>query len=294
MTENVSEIGPGIVQRKRLRQAIALKNQGQLDNAEKILSALVVAAPSFPEAWLELGNVRLSRSEARLAFDAFARAAGFLETAATAYLALGRLATPGPGDHIRDRNFRRALLVDPCLVPALTDLTDLRGGVVTGWYAAAAVSVERAGDPFQELIKRGKPRPAIRLARIAAMSRPGLPATQRDLAALVFQLEDLESQGKYLERATVLLPTQMDVQIEAVAALFQSEDVDGAERVIHRALKIDPDSALALFWLGRIQRYLGRFVAARATFAAALKNDESFAARIQVVVQGINPEDFTD
>ena len=294
MIDIAPDIVPGIVQRKRLRQAIALKNQGQLDNAEKILSALVAAMPTFPAAWLELGNVRLSRSEARLAFDAFARAAGFHETAAAAYLALGRLATPGPGDHIRDRNFCRALLVDPGLVPALTDLTDLRGGVATQWYAVAAVSVERAGDPFQELIKRGKPRPAIRLARIAAVSRPSLPATQRDLAALVFQLEDLESQGRYLERAAVLLPAQMDVQIEAIGALFQSEDVHAAERVVHRALEIDRDSALALFWLGRIQRYLGRFDAARETFAVAMRNDESFAARIQVVLQGVNPEDFTD
>lgn len=284
----------GISRRKRLRQAIALKIQGRFDDAEKTLSALVAADPGFAEAWLALGDVRLSRSKARPAFEAFSRAAGFIETAAEASAALGRLGTPGPGDHIRRRNFRRALLVDPTHVPALTDLAALGNGAVTRWFAVTAVSVESDHDPFLELIKRGNLAPAIRLARIVAVIGPGRASTRRDLAAIVFRLEDLESRARHLERAAVLLPTRFDSHIEAVDALFQAEDLDGAERYARRSLEIDPTSALALFWLGRTQRRLGRFDAARATLAEALRRDETFALRIQVVEQGIGADDFAD
>lgn len=283
----------GIVQRKRLRQAIDLKNQGRLEGAEKMLSALVAAEPDFATAWLELGYVRLGRGEARPAYAAFARAAESADLAAEAYTALGRLATPGPGDHLRRGNFRKALLVTPSHVPALADLAALADGSVTRWFAVTAASVETGPDPFQDLIRRGNIAPATRLARIVGVVRPGLASVHRNLAVLAFRLEDQESNAAYLKWAATLLPSHLDVLVEATSALFQAEDLDGAERYARRALEIDPSSPLVLFWLGRILRRLGRLDEARARLADALRHDDGFALRIRVVEQGISLEDFT-
>jgi tetratricopeptide (TPR) repeat protein len=284
----------GVLQRKRLRQAVDLTNQGRLDDAEKILDAVVLATPDFAEAWLQLATVRLARSEARLAYEAFTRAAGFASTAAEARTALGRLARPGAGDHLRDRNFRQALLIDPTYLPALTDLAALRGGVVTRWFALSAGSGQGDQDPFRELINRRNIGPAIRLAQIAAVMRPASASARRNLARLVFQLEDLEGRAKYLKQATLFPSPPLGDQIEAVDALFQAQDLVGAERYARRALETDPTSALALFWLGRTVRCLGRFDEARAALAEAERHDENFALRIRVVEQGINPADFHD
>jgi tetratricopeptide (TPR) repeat protein len=283
-----------IIQRKRLRQAIALKNQGRLEEAERVLAALVETNPELGGAWLELGNVRLGRSEARLAFEAFNRAAGFIDSAAEAHTALGRLATPGAGDHIRCRNFCQAVVLNPTCLPALTDLTELRGGATLNWFVIATVSNVEAKGPFQELIKRGKIEPSIQLARMAAVVRPDLTSTTLDLAALVFRLEDLEGKAKYLKRATVLRFAGLGTYIETVDALFQAEEFESARKYAQRALKIDPDNAQTLFWLGRTQRRLDRFDESRATFAETLRQDESFAQRIQVIEQGVNPADFQD
>jgi tetratricopeptide (TPR) repeat protein len=285
---------PGIVQRKRLRQAIALKDQGRLDDAEQILMALVAANPNGADAWLELGNVRLGRGEARLAFEAFDRAAGFLETAAEAHTALGRLATPGPGDHIRHRNFRQALLVGPSYVPALADLTGFWSAVARQWFVIAAAAGVGEQDPFNELVKRGKFNPAIQLARMALIVRPDRASMISALANLVFRLEDLEAKAKYLQQSSVLLPSRLDILVETAAALFQTEDLDGAERYVRRALDVDSNSAVALFWLGRIQRHGGAYEVASETFAEALRHDDGFALRIRVVEQGINPTDLAN
>jgi tetratricopeptide (TPR) repeat protein len=284
----------GMLQRKRRRRAIDLKDQGRLEEAETILAALVASDPGFAEAWLELGNVRFDRAEGRLAFEAFTNAAGFIETAAEASTALGRLATPGPGDPIRRRNFRKALLAEPAHLPAMTDLAALGDGAARRWFPITAVSVERGESPFRELINRGKIGIAMPLARIAAVLRPGLPATQHDLGALAFRMENLEGKARHFKRAAVLLPNHLDAQIETVDALFQAEDFAGAEVYGRRALAIDRASPLALFWLGRILRYLGRFDEARSALDEARRRDERFALRIRVVEQGINPADFNN
>ena len=284
----------GIVQGKRLRQAIALKDQGRLEDAEQMLVALVTADPNIFDAWLELGNVRLGRGEARLAFEAYDRASGFIETAAEAHTALGRLAMPGLGDHIRHRNFRQALLINPAYVPALADLTGFWRAVARRWFVIAAVTGTEGENPFNELIKRGRFNPAIQLARMALIIRPDLASMTADHANLVFRLENLDAKAKYLRQTAVLLPSRLDILIETTGALFQIEELDSAERYARRALDVDPNSALALFWLGRIQRHGGAFEAARETFAEAMRHDAGFDLRIQVVEQGINPTDFAN
>lgn len=283
-----------IVRRKRLRQAIDLKNQGRLEEAENVLGALIAQDPGFAEAWIALGDVRLGRAEPRLAFEAFTIAAGYIQTAAEAHAALGRLATPGPGDPIRRRNFRQALLAEPSYPPAMTDLAALGDRAARRWFPVAVVSARRGEDPFRDLIRRGKFGIAIRLARIAAVVRPDLPATQQDLGVLVFRMEDIEGKAKHFKRVAALLPDHLDIQIAAVDALFQAEEFAGAEIHGRRALELDRASPLALFWLGRTLRYLGNFGEARAALTEARRRDESFALRIRVVEQGIHPVDFGD
>lgn len=282
----------GIIQRKRLRQAIALKHEGRLEEAERILAAIVETSPEFGRAWLELGTVRLGRSKARLAFEAFNRAASFHDTAAEAHTALGRLATPGPGDRLRCRNFRQALALNPTFLPPLADLAELHGGAIVAWFVIAAAASLEVHNPFLELIKRGKIEPSVQLARMAAVTRPDQASTIRYLAALVFRLEDLEGNAKHLKRATVIHVADPATYIETVDALFQAEELETAEIYARRALKFDPEDAQALFWLGRILRSLGRFEESRTTFVEALRWDRTFEQRIQIVEQGVNLEDF--
>lgn len=282
----------GTLRRKRLRQASEMVALGRLEEAEERLVALVTPAPDFAVAWLELGRVRLARGKSLEAFEAFGKAAHFVQTAAEARMRLGRLARPGPGDHLRARNFKIALLVDPTHAAALTDLADLTGGKVLGWYAAAITSSDIDTDPLRELINRGWNERALRLAKIAAVTRPTPMKTQRWLASIVFRREDFEGNARFLKQAAVCSPGDFNAQIDAVDALFRIDAYDLAETYAERALMIDGAAAPALFWLGRIQRRLGRFSDARARFAETLRADENFGLRVNVVEQGVHPGDF--
>lgn len=282
----------GVLHRKRLRQALDLKSLGRLEDAETQLKTLTETAPDFSVAWLELARVRLDRGLAREAFETFNRAATFMETAADARLHLGRLARPGAGDHLRDRNFRMALAIDPALVPALADLSDLRAGRMISRFVVAAVSSSAATDPYRELINRGWTSRAVRLARAAAMTRPESVAVQRDLAELAFRVEDLDAKARHLKRAAVGLPKDAEAQIQAAEALFDAESFAEAEVHARRALAIGSAEAAALFWLGRIQRRLRCFDEAEETLARAVRSDPGFDLRVQIVRQGIHPGDF--
>lgn len=285
----------GAVQRKRLRQASRLAAQGRREEAETQLNALVATTPDFPAAWLKLGHVRLAGDKPREAFEAYSRAATFIETAAEASARIGRLAKPGPADHLRARGFKIALLVDPTHAAAITDLADLQGGVLLSWFAVAVTSNEIEIDPFRELINRGWTGRAHRLAKIAAVTRPGSSTTQNGLANTAFRREDFEANARFLERAALCSPDNRDIQIAAIEAFFRTGAFERAEAHAMRALSIgdaSPASPPLLFWLGRIQRRLGRYADARARFAETLGADEDFRLSVDLVEQGVRPEDF--
>lgn len=282
----------GALHRKRLRQALDLKRAGKLSEAEERLDTLVAAMPDFAEAWLELARIRLDRVKAREAFDAFNRAAGFIETAAAARLSLGRLARPGAGDSLREWNFRIALLIEPALVPALTDLADLRPQAVLAWHAVAAAGCDAGADPYRELINRGWLARAIKLARIVAVVRPGTLVSERHLAVLAFHQEDLETRARHLKQAAALKPDDVEAQMQATDGLFQSERFAEAEIHARRAFALNEKNAAAMFWLGRVERRLGGFAKAEATLARTVQADPDFGLRVQVVRQGVHPDDF--
>lgn len=275
-----------------LDQAMQLAAHGRHEEAETKFEALVEAAPDLAAAWLELGKTRLARGKPREAFEAFGHAAGYLDTAAEARSRLGRLARPGPGDHLRERNFKIALLVDPRHCLALADLADLRAGPMLVRFALAFISTVAETDPFRELLNRGWIERALRLAKIASILAPDQAPRQRDLATMLFRLEDFDGNARHLKRAAVGAPGDLNAQIEAVDALFRIEEMDLAEIYADRAVATGGATAPGLFWLGRVQRRLGRFEAARATFAETLGADSDFGLRVNVVEQGIHPGDF--
>lgn len=287
----------GTIQRKRLRQASQLAARGRHEEAEKRLVTLTTSAPEHAEAWLELGQVRLKRDKPRDAFEAFEKAATFIGTSAEAHARLGRLAKPGAGDHLRARNFKIALLVDPTHAAAITDLVDLAGGKLISWYAVAITTSDTDTDPLRELINRGWTDRALRLAKVAAVTRPVLAATQRGLASVAFRREEFEANARFLKQTAVLAPDDFIAQIAATEALFRIDALESAEVHAHRAHACRAHAtgvsgAAALFWLGRIQRRLGRFADARARFAETLHVDGDFRLRISVVEQGVDPGDF--
>lgn len=282
----------GAVQRKWLRQASRLAARGHHEEAEARLSKLVATTPDFPAAWLELARVRLARDKPREAFEAFKKAATFLETAAEASTGLGRLVKPGAADHLRARAFKIALLVDPVHAAAVTDLADLEGGERVAWYALAVTLNDVDIDPLRELIDRGWTERALWLAKIAAVTSPASWALQTGLARVMFRREDLEANARFLVRAALCAPTDLNVQIAAVEALFRIEAFERAETHATRALSMDKASPPLLFWLGRIQRRLGRYADARARFGETLGADEEFRFSIEIVEQGVQNEDF--
>ncbi|MDA0341036.1 MAG: tetratricopeptide repeat protein [Proteobacteria bacterium] len=286
----------GAVQNKRLRRAISLKQAGDLEAAEQQFNEIVRVSPDWGEAWLQFGMLLFAASKSRETLRAFRRATGDPDVAPAAFTALSRLITAGSTDTKRRRLLCQALVLHPGHISALEDLVAEQWGEVKslGWFIAALPQSLEDEPLFQELIARGRMDRARALVRMVLVVRPVAADMLVQVANDTFVLEDFETSAAMTSRLAVLCPSDIGLQLRAVDALFQIEDLDRSEHYARRALEINSARPEVWFRLGRVLRAGQRFDEAHAALAKAGSLDPLFAIRAQIVEQGISPADFTD
>jgi tetratricopeptide (TPR) repeat protein len=89
-------------------------------------------------------------------------------------------------------------------------------------------------------------------------------------------------QGRTDQRGQFVLPVEEaqenpDELFDEAQSAEAANDVEGAERLYRRIMRIDPDDPAAAFNLGNLLRALGRKVEAEAAYRAATKADPRFA-----------------
>jgi CheY-like chemotaxis protein len=181
-------------------------------------------------------------------------------------------ASEGGGDRERLREFWAALLLFDLPVPRLRGMEVFRRlrGAGDDTPEAIILTYDRIPDTTT----------VVRLGAIDVLARPLAPEAVR--AAVEDVLRPAEGTRTDPARPRILVavePSMLEL-IRAKQALDRRE-FDGAERLLRRAIDLDPDSAVAHYLMGVLHQRLGEQNASYHSFRAALRADPHYGPALE-------------
>lgn len=216
---------------EQIMSAIYLKEQGRLDEAERLLVAVLAKDPHNPAAELYLGSIRFIKSRGAEGVDRLRAAAA-----------------DAPGSWINQWNLGNALLhagrFDEA-VRALDAATRIKPQDPQSFYALGN-ALGRAGREREAVT-------AYRRARALGMSSPEFEAS---FGVALLQSGDAPGAERALRAAVAGDPSLADAWSELGVLLDKTRRRPEAVQAFDKALAADPDNAGALFNRGKL-RLLG-------------------------------------
>lgn len=145
----------------------------------------------------------------------------------------------------------------------------LRTATLTGCLAAAAVAAARAAQPRMKAAP-----PALRMqedARAPKLSAEARAAAEAGLAA--FAKNDLETARGQFQKLLALAPENLTGLVNLGSVEYRLGHPDAAQKVLQKAVRLNPGAGQAWLVLGLCGQQLGRQDAALAALAQAVLLD---------------------
>jgi len=269
-------LAAGQPERTPLEQALHLRDQGRLDDAERDLRTLAEAGD--PRALLECAETLMMRGRhakaVELLKDRYKHAPDDAELVGAMARALDGA---GQADDAATAYARRLQLVprDATSALRLAELLVGRGDLVQACMVAEAglrAQPDHAGlhsALSRALLGRGRVPQALEHARLATNYAPDDASAWLQLAQVHLLVGELELAKAALERSLKIDGQSADALRDLGIVLLELGDAKGAVVQLRRATQIAPDSAAAWTALGVARHRAGDLVGAMAALEAA-------------------------
>ncbi|MGB8843960.1 MAG: tetratricopeptide repeat protein [Aliidongia sp.] len=288
-----------------LTQAVALHQQGRLDEAERVYRAALDQSPGDVNALHLLGVLRQQQGRAGEAQALLAQAlaaapnvAVIHSNYANALKDLGRLDEAVA-------SYRRALVLDPGFADARYNLgrTLKESGAFTEaaqcFEAVLTIephSVEVLTDLGLTFQAQGRFDAAVRPYRQAAALAPDRAEPHHNLGNALYRLGDFTAAELHLRRALDLRPDLADTLVALGNVLKEQGRPEAAIELYERASVVAPDHVQARYNLGCVLQVLKRHDEAAAAFDRVLALDphhgEAFNGRMTARLLGCDWRDY--
>jgi len=218
----------------------ALFNAGAAEDARQAFDAAVREAPSYFQAWHNLGHVRRAKGDFKGAEAAYQKAVGLAPYYQSAWLNLALLRM-GSGDNgSAVTHLEKLLEFNPAHAEAWLNLGICR-------------QIQREFEPARKAFEQ-----ALQLT-------PEEPRLWRHMAGLHRELLNNAEAITCFRKALALTPNDSDLWAELISTLELQSDLDGAETAIAEGLKTLPFDINILFESAKIERRRGKAEDAYAT-----------------------------
>jgi tetratricopeptide (TPR) repeat protein len=279
--------------RAHLKQALEARAAGNMRRAHELLRGIVDRSPRWSEAHFQFGSLLRALGHHDLARNELTLAVLDPIWAPAAFLELAKISSTNNADRETALHcLRRCLLVLPTYLPAIGMLTERANGYPVSRFAVAIGGNHGAREYFDDLTRLGRQDWAETLLRECLALSPASTSALSWVSWVARSMEKPERETMTAIWAACTAPRNLDVQLRAVDALFRTDRMSEAMIYAGRATSLEPKSATAWFWTGRLLRFEGKFVESDAALAHAGRLGRTFVGRARIVAAGISPADF--
>ena len=279
--------------RAHLKQALEARAAGNMRRAHELLRGIVDSSPHWLEARFQFGSLLRALGYHDLAKNELNLAVLDPNWAPAAFLELAKILSTNNSDRETALHYlRRCLLVLPTYLPAIGELTERTNGLPVSRFAVAMGRNHGAHEYFSDLTRFGRQDRAETLLRECLALSPASTSALSWASWITRSMEKPERETMTAIWAACTAPRSLDLQLRVVDALFRADRMGEAMIYADRATSLEPRSATAWFWTGRLLRFEGKFVEADAALAQAGRLGSTFVGRARIVAAGISPTDF--
>jgi tetratricopeptide (TPR) repeat protein len=252
------------------RDGAMAMGSGDLERAEARIALALEYNPRFTEAWVNLGNIELSRGNFERAHRDFVRARDLNPDLPAPHHALGLLADREGRAADAEKHYRAALKVDPGFAPARINLarrlfergafeeareqflrtTEVAPAFVDGWTGLC-----------ETLLRLDRPQEAsdvLSRARERFGARPGVELLEARILLRRSAFREAEERLAPLARVADRQRGSAALSWLAIARLGRG-DVRGAVEAAEQAISLDPDDGVARYALQTVRAGRPRF-----------------------------------
>lgn len=248
-----------------LRVAVGFHKAGALDDAERLYGRILAAVPEQPQALRLAGLAAHQNGRPGVAAIHAARLVRLDPRVTEAHNLQGAALYDAGATEAAVVAYRRALALDPQaaapttnLGTALRALGDLAGAVACQQRAVttAPASPESWRNLGNALLETGSAGASASLRRAAAL-HPGHAGVLSGLARALSGVAPVDTRRRLLERADALAPETPGI-LAALGAVMREAGDPAADRVLWRALRLDPTRSATAKLAGDAARSAGR------------------------------------
>lgn len=279
--------------RAQLKQALEARAAGNMRRAHELLCGIVDRSPHWSEARFQFGSLLRALGHHDLARNELNLVVLDPNWAPAALLELAKILSTNNADReIALHYLRRCLLVLPTYLPAIGQLTEHANGLPISHFAVAIDGNHGTQEYFTDLTRLGRQDRAETLLRKCIALSPASTSALSWTSWITRSMEKPERETMTAIWAACTAPRSLDLQLRAVDALFRTDRMSESMIYADRATTLEPKSATAWFWTGRLLRFAGKFAEADAALAQAGQLGSSYVGRARIVAAGISPADF--
>lgn len=249
----------------RLKLAQALAHEGQQDETEKLLKALVHEHPNYPEARWTFGQFKLDQGDYKGAVDELNIAVAQVPHYGSAHYALAK-AYQGLGEQdkatLQLELFEKYRNAGPASQDQLLSrVYDLRGTSQQLMMKAVRLS---AASKFPQ---------AINVLLKLLENEPGNAAAHINLIGLYGELGQMENAEKHYKLGREIAPKNVKLHNNFGVLMIKKRDYNKAVDAFEQAIAVDSDYATPYKYLGLSLQNLGKVDQAQQNFAQAVAKD---------------------
>ena len=241
-----------------LQNAGALIQQGQFEQARKILEEQVALDPSNVDVYNLLGIVYTNEKDFDRADDAFQRALKLAPDSTKIQNNLGNLYVAQKKFDLAEREFRNVLRMEPSNRDANYNLGLVlmaKGTPVAAiqhFQRVHPVTIEVRFNLIRAYLEAGKTSEGLQTARELSAAHAGDVQLHFTLGVLLASEKQYNAAQLELERANSLQPETFEILHNLGQAYLRGHNYAKAELTLNRALKLKPDSPETLYLLAQV------------------------------------------
>ena len=241
-----------------LQNAGALIQQGQFEQARKILEEQVVLDPTNLEAYNLLGIAYTNEKDFDRAADAFQHALKLAPDSTKIQNNLGNLYVAQKKFDLAEREFRNVLRIEPSNRDANYNLGLVlmaKGTPVAAiqhFQRVRPVTVETRFNLIRAYLETGKTSEGLQTARELSAAHARDVQLHFTLGVLLASEKQYNAAQLELERANSLQPETFEILHNLGQAYLRGHNYAKAELTLNRAMKLKPDSPETLYLLAQV------------------------------------------
>jgi tetratricopeptide (TPR) repeat protein len=241
-----------------LQRAERLVQQGNLDEAQKIVDEQISLNPNSVEAYNLEGIICTAKQDSARAIEAFQHALKLAPSSTKPHNNLGNLYVTQQKLDLAQEEFAKVLRIAPADRDANYNLGLLllakgnNGAAIQHFQRVRPATVESRFNLVRAYLQAGRTAEALQTARDLSAAHKQDVQLHFTLGVLLATATQYKAAQQELEQANALQPETFEILHNLGQAYLRGRDYAKAEPALNRALKLKPESAETLYLLAQV------------------------------------------